>query len=249
MINHKFKNYDFQDGFITDNTILNTSYSPEVLILGTFNPNTNEKDNMADFFYGRNWFWSCLFNVFEYNSIKLTTQRKYSKFPYNPSISEIKSFCLKYKLTFADLISSVFNSSTKYELKGNKVFFNGNKFDLINDNDLGKLDELKQVEWTTNDLINYLRENKTINTVYFTRNPVEPYLTQWNILINYKFNRDIKFKKIFTPSGQGLKGKPRISYLINHWLFNENNKYDTIDKEWINKYKVEINKFKIDNIE
>jgi hypothetical protein len=243
---HKFINFDFQDGFITENAILTTKYNPEVLILGTFNPLTNEDDNMADFFYGRNWFWACMFNIFQHQNIQLTTQRKYTQFPYNPTLNEIKKFCEKYKLTFADLISRVlFNNNIEYELIGNSAFIGHEEYDLIKDRDLGRLNAINQVEWTTDYLIKYIAENPSIHTVYFTRQPKEPFLTQWTILTNHNFGRVVAFNKIFTPSGQGLKGKPRINHLINHWLFNNNINYDTLDNNWLLLHNIDTNIFEI----
>ena len=245
-VNHKFKDFNFQDGFITENAILKTNYNPEVLFLGTFNPLTNDDDNMADFFYGRNWFWTCMFNIFQYQNVHLLTQRKFTQFPYNPTLDEIKLFCKKYKLTFADLISNVLlNNNIEYELIGNRVFIDQVEYDLINDGDLGELDAINQVEWTTEDLIIYISENPSIHTVYFTRQPTEPFLTQWITLSNHNFGRVVAFKKIFTPSGQGLRGQPRINHLINHWLYNNNMNYDRLDINWLTLHNVDTNIFEI----
>ena len=243
-VNHKFRDYNFQDGFITENAILKTNYNPEVLILGTFNPLTNEDDNMADFFYGRNWFWTCMFNIFHYQNVHLTTQRKFTPFPYNPSLLEIKNFCARYKLTFADLISNVLNN-IEYDLIGNKAIIDHEEYDLINDSDLGRLNAMNQVEWSTQYLIRHIAENSSIHTVYFTRKPIEPYLTQWSMLTNHNFGREVLFKKIFTPSGQGLAGSPRVNHLINHWLYNNNENYDRLDINWLLHHNIDSHIFAI----
>lgn len=245
-INHKFKHVHFHDGFTTINTILRTSYNPEVLILGTFNPLTNDKDNMADFFYGRNWFWTCMFNIFQYQDIHLLTQRKFTQAPnYNPTLDEIKKFCEKYKLTFADLISSVlFNNNIEYTLHKNKASVDDKKYDLINDKDLGELNSMNQVEWTTKDLVEYISETSSLHTLYFTRQLAEPYASQWEVLKNHDYGRIVNFKTIFTPSGQGLKGRPRVEHLINHWLFNEHDKYNQLNNDWLLSHDIDKNIFK-----
>ncbi len=51
-IQHKFYQTSFGNGFETHNAILDiTPYKPEVMIVGTFNPDTPNA-NYADFFYG-----------------------------------------------------------------------------------------------------------------------------------------------------------------------------------------------------
>ena len=69
-IEHKFLNYNkWNNGFQTHNAILDTMpYVPEVLILGTFNPNSLRND-FVDFFYGRNWLWTGFKNLFIHNEI------------------------------------------------------------------------------------------------------------------------------------------------------------------------------------
>ena len=77
-VNHKFIQTPFGNRFSTDHAILSgTPFEPEILFLGTFNPNTNENVNIADFYYGRNWFWQGLFNIIIHNHIHYTRQRKF----------------------------------------------------------------------------------------------------------------------------------------------------------------------------
>lgn len=67
----------------------------EILIIGTFNPDTNE--NIADFFYGRqrNFLWTLIPTAFGETSLK--GKRKDQKL----------KFIEKYKFDFIDLISEV----------------------------------------------------------------------------------------------------------------------------------------------
>lgn len=74
-IQHKFKEVDFENRFQTHNAILDvTPYKPEVLILGTFNPNT-PGNPFVDFFYGRNYLWTGFKNLFIHNNVVITRKR------------------------------------------------------------------------------------------------------------------------------------------------------------------------------
>jgi hypothetical protein len=243
-IKHKFIQTDFGQGFSTRNAILqNTPYNPEILFLGTFNPNTEELYNIADFFYGRNWFWPALFNLFEYQNFKFSKQRKFYS-PLEPSLKEILDFSTKHKLTFADLIQEVIiKENTDYRLVKNTVFIGEERFDLINDSDLADLNELDQVAWSTESIISYLMKCGSIKSVYLTRKPCEPYLTQWNKILNIDYGREVNFYKIFTPSGQGLKGRPRMKSLIKHWTTTDDHTYNRLENEWLDKENVNLNGF------
>ena len=67
----------------------------EILVVGTFNPETPE--NIADFFYGRqrNFLWTLMPTAFGENSLK------------GKSISEKLDFIRKHKVDFIDLICEV----------------------------------------------------------------------------------------------------------------------------------------------
>jgi G:T/U-mismatch repair DNA glycosylase len=67
----------------------------ETLVIGTFNPDTEE--NIADFFYGRqrNFLWTLIPSAFNEPSLKGKTK------------DEKLKFIEKYKIDFADLISEV----------------------------------------------------------------------------------------------------------------------------------------------
>ena len=88
-IKHKFIETKFNEEFQTHNGVLDkTPYKPEVMIIGTFNPNT-PNSNFADFFYGRNYFWPALKNLSE-NKIAYfksrMPKRGIIKEPLNPTI-------------------------------------------------------------------------------------------------------------------------------------------------------------------
>ena len=106
-INHKFKNYNFSNGFFTENSILNTPYDPEVLFIGTFNHGWEW--NIADFFYGRDMYmWPILANFFLYNKNYLTKPRNGKN--NNPSLNEIFKICDLSKISFADIVSGTKSS-------------------------------------------------------------------------------------------------------------------------------------------
>src|SRR5258708_1789519 len=107
---HKFQFTNWANGFETTNAILDiTPYKPKVMFIGTFNPQTPNA-NFADFFYGRNYFWPGLKNLFIHNGVVIASRRM----PPNgippahnlldPTLAEIFCICLKLQLTFADLI-------------------------------------------------------------------------------------------------------------------------------------------------
>ena len=203
-VDHKFLQHNFGQGFETHNAILDTTpYKPEILILGTFNPNTDEDANVADFFYGRNWFWTAFFNILEHNNIHYSKQRKFYS-PFSPTLEEIFRFCIKFKLTFADLIGQALH-------QGNI------QFEIVN--------------------------APSIHSIYLTRKPANPYLLNWQQIVNYDYGRRINFLKIFTPSGQGLRGRPRMNHLIKHWLFNDHLDYDRLDRNWLIQSGVNTNIF------
>lgn len=181
-IQHKFQEHNWENGFWTENSVLKTQlYKPEVLIIGTFNPNT-PNDNHADFFYGRNWFWSAFKNLFLENSVIHFGRRMPSNgaptYPLNPTLEEIFTICKNGKLSFADLINGVFPSTNEYLIKSNdNIVFNNNEYNLINDNEregklgLAELDAINQVDWNVQNIIDYLCENPEIKHIYFTRRP------------------------------------------------------------------------------
>lgn len=88
-IRHKFRDYKDKENI-------------EILILGTFNPDT--PNNPAEFFYGRgkNYLWNLLPKVFDYKELK------------NSSVPEKKSLLINLKL---DLLTLSKRSLLKVEKK------------------------------------------------------------------------------------------------------------------------------------
>ena len=182
---HKFYQINWENGFETHDAILDiTPYSPEVMFIGTFNPKTPNA-NFADFFYGRNYFWTGFKNLFVHNTVAIQNRRMPqngvppSHNLLNPTLAEIFCLCLKLKLTFADLIAQVFhyNNPQFQLLQNDNVVFNGNQYNLIQDGQKGnvgglaQLAALGQVDWNTQNIIDYLCNNPQIKQIYFTRQP------------------------------------------------------------------------------
>jgi G:T/U-mismatch repair DNA glycosylase len=82
IVKHKFINFE-------------NSKDIEILILGTFNPDTS--NNEAEFFYGRtrNFLWNLLPKVYGYNGLKYS------------SIEEKLDFIKQNKIGFIDLIAEI----------------------------------------------------------------------------------------------------------------------------------------------
>jgi len=254
-IPHKFYQTNFTKEFKTHSAILDISpYKPEVMIIGTFNPATPNA-NFADFFYGRNYFWTVFKNLFIHNSINLTKTRMPTRgLPpktLNPTLQEILQLCKKLRLTFSDLILEVLHyDDPQYQLLSNdNVILNNIEYNLIQDGKnnsakgLQQLDTIKQVHWNTKNIINYLCDNPQIKTIYFTRQPTGIWAEQWNLIIRHTCNVGRVATNLYTPSGQSLSGKPRMNSLINHWINNENPNFGKLDNEWIKNHGVNIENF------
>lgn len=226
---HKFLKEKFTKGFYSENAILkNKDFKPEVVFLGTFNPKTDEKSNPANFFYGRNWFWPLLFSIAQDSDEKFYQRR--TKKANGPNLDDILDFITEYKLSFADLICEVLPEVKKeqYCIAGNKIIYQNNFYDLINDNDLAKLDKKELVKWNR-DIVDYIKQNPSIENVYFTRKYNKAFSTTLDKIESILRDRGLEIKYLYTPSCQGLKGKPRYDKLKSQWLEADLKGYDSLD--------------------
>lgn len=270
-IQHKFIEHNFENGFATNNAILQqTPYKPEVLIIGTFNPNTPNA-NFADFFYGRNFLWTGFKRLLNpnyiFNNQRRMPQNGVAQEPFNPTIQEICSLCENFKLSFCDLISEVLhNGNPQFELLQNdNVIFNGQEFNLIQDNaengflGLANLNQLNQVHWNTQKIINYLIDNSSIRNIYLTRQPNGIWGIQWNAIVNYFINDGQRhFSNILSPSGRGNipainpPFNTPLNKLLHYWVWNgmnhpsepvNNPGFGRLDHDWLQRCGVDINQF------
>jgi hypothetical protein len=243
-ITHVFYNNDFGNGFSTRNAILNnTPYKPEVLFVGTFNPNT-PNTNFADFFYGRNFFWPAFKNLFIPSDIFLDSRRipNRGRLPevLNPSLIEIQNICNILKFSFCDLISQVLhNGDPSYEILYNdNILFQNREYNLIQDTTkngilgLNSFENYNQIDWNTNLIINYLIQNPSIHTVYLTRRPIGIYGREWNRIVSHPDLINRTFTNIFSPSAQGSPVYYSMSRLIEHWLHNTNPNFGRLNELW-----------------
>ena len=254
-IQHKFYQSSFGYGFETHNAILDIiPYKPEVMIVGTFNPNSLNA-NFADFFYGRNYLWTAFKNLFIHNEIVISNRRMPTNGAppaiLNPPLTEIIDLCIKLKLTFSDLVLEVLhnNNPVCQILSNDNVIFNGVEYNLIQDGQSGnvggleQLNSIDQVNWNTQNIIDYLCENPQIKTIYFTRQPTSIWAEQWYLIVNHECIAGRLTTNIFTPSGLGLKGKPRMNALLTHWVHNNNPNFGKLDHNWLSAKNVTINNF------
>jgi hypothetical protein len=242
---HKFFQTDWNNGFETHNAILDiTPYKPEIMFIGTYNPCV--PGNTADFFYGRNYFWTGFKNLFIHNFVGVL-QRRDNTFPINPTLDEVFELCGRLRLTFADLIQNVLhNNNPAYNLlPRNKVHYAGRDISLIKDNGLELLNGMGQVNWNTQNIIKYLCDNPQIKTIYFTRQPTGIWAGHWNAIKNHNCMKGRQMTNIYTPSGLGLPGSPRMTKLLNHWVHNNNTNFGKLDNNWLINNGVNINNFLI----
>jgi hypothetical protein len=131
-------NFNGDNRFYTNSAILHTThYKPKVLIIGTYNDG-NHQNNLADFFYGRNYFWPVMYNLANNlalgNINQLTSSRKRSLIAGapNPTLNQILELCKQFELAFADLVQDVLvplgNHADKYV---NNAVRNGQAIDNV----------------------------------------------------------------------------------------------------------------------
>jgi len=254
-IRHKFYQTNFGNGYATHNPILDTTpYKPEVMIVGTFNPDT-PNNNFADFFYGRNFFWTAFKNLFVHNAVVIPNRRMPPNGNppaiLNPTLLEIFEMCSKLKLTFSDLVLEVLhNNKPVYQvLPNDNVIFNELEYNLIQDGQNGnigglqQLNALGQVNWNTQNIITYLCNNPQIKTIYFTRRPTGIWADHWNQIVNHECMTGRLLTNIFTPSGQGRPVFHSMARLLKHWLHNNSQNFGKLDNVWLANNGVNINNF------
>jgi hypothetical protein len=249
MPQHKFLNVDFgqryptiasAQGFKTHNVILKTTpYEPKVLIIGTFNP---DDGNGAEFFYGRNrnYLWR-IFENFSNNNNALNGPADGI-----PQIHRIFELCLRFKLSFADLITK-----TEVEL------------DDYSDTLLNRLCNRGQIQNNVEEIVKYICETESINYVYFTTKNeslgcLRNLWTNVAMLVNQQ-RPDVQFGSILTPSGQGgvtnFIGLHRAATIARYWIwvnaipnihpqpFPNQNGYVHLNHQWLQDCNVNINNF------
>lgn len=199
--------------FIKNLCCMNINYQPEILIIGTFNPEW-PADNYASWFYGRtnnNYFWETLPRMFNESSLR------------NLNHISWKKFCALKKIVLTDLISSIHDANED----------NPTHFEIIS-----KFKETEFAEYFNGfemtNILGILENNPSIEKVFFTRNPgVELFDAQIEIIRGFCNNNNIYFSHLLTPSKNvrfQMKGRnPQTPGL-------ERNLSNFIYEKWLNKW-------------
>lgn len=123
-------------------------------------------------------------------------------------------------------------------LSKNKIINDKESYDLIKDSDLVKLDKQDEIIWTGQHITEYVKNNPSISSIYYTRKSSKPFNRIFELMETELADRNIKIKYLFTPSGQGLKGSPRNKELMKQWLHGTLEGYDSLEVEWLLKKKL-----------
>jgi len=218
-IHHKFLSSSWNNGndcYETESAILKTTpYEPEVLFIGTYNPNTNGNHNQANFFYGRdNYLFPMLHGIFNLQTI-------YSQNP--PYTNIIWPLCNKLKLCFADLITTIFpNVVVPLIPNTNKVNFGGTTYNLLKDNHLIDLDTIhNQVVWNEEAIIRFINGTASLKYVFLTQKSNNTFRQKFEYITNSCVRSGLTFRCIYTPTGQSLSGVPRELFLAFQWVIEQ----------------------------
>ena len=111
--NHRFRETQFSNEISSTSAILSTTpYLPEVLIVGSFNPEDDgcNRQNHADFFYGRSYFWPAISRIMN-SGLDNPPSPGAQRTPENlePSFNNILLLCKHFKLSFADIYIFILN--------------------------------------------------------------------------------------------------------------------------------------------
>jgi hypothetical protein len=239
-INHKLLNENLGNGINTRSAITITEYKPEVLFIGTFNPMTDGNED-SDFFYSRNYFWPAIFKIFNLQPYNLTKRRDRCS-PTSPSKDEILRACKTLALSFADLICRVVhNNPPPYNLEGNTVIMNNHPCNLIKDDELACLNLMGQIDWNTQQIINYISNTPSIKSIYLTRKPQGIWQYPWDAITKHPCCKGKYIENIYTPSGRRIAGNV-LGGLIKKWLLESKN-FGKLNPEWLQRHSVDSRRF------
>jgi hypothetical protein len=199
--------------FIENLNCLELGFQPQILIIGTFNPEW-PLNNYASWFYGRtnnNYFWDVLPRMFGDESLRHSNAINW------------KNYCSDKRIAITDLISSINDADQE----------NPSHFEIISkfkDTEFAKT--FNHFEMT--DVIQILENNSSIEKVFFTRNSgVELFDAQIQIVREYCQLNDIYFSNLLTPSGNAR-------YQMGGWnpqmLGLERNLRNFIFEKWISNW-------------
>lgn len=220
LVEHKYLKYDWNNGFATNHAVLDTTpYDPEVIFIGTFNPDWEW--NHADFFYGRGMYmWPILANLFVYNRNEILSPRSAN---INPSLKYVFDICEKAKITFADIIKGT-NETAVLERIG-KAFTVNNVYhwNSYKDSQLCHMGDRGWLDDNVDAIVNYINRTKSIKYVYFTFKS-GTWLVKRMERIKKSINVEEK-KSIFTPTGNGFgrvlaEFPNKATSIVHSWIWN-----------------------------
>jgi hypothetical protein len=227
-IQHKFLNYDWGNGFYTRNTILhNKTYDPEILFIGTFNPNWPWND--ADFFYGRGMYmWTILGNFFLNNANVLTAHRTPPPMGNNiPTLAQIFEICIKGKISFADIVLGTKPNipTDVYEDNEAVKVNNGYKWTGYKDKSIDFLGVNNWLNSNVNNIIKFINATPSLKYIHFTFKTGTWLITEKNAIIA-GIRPVTTINTIFTPTGMGFRKNLSAPFghrawsLAHCWVWN-----------------------------
>jgi hypothetical protein len=253
---HKFQEHNFNNGFQTHNSILDTvPYEPEVIFIGTHNHGWSW--NKSDFFYGRGMYmWPILGNLFLFNHNHLINQRNLKN--NEPTGEQIFEICIKGKIVFADIVKGIkLNIHAIEQPLNEKVIVNKEYvWTSYKDEPLDYMASKGWIDDNVQEIINYINNSKTIKHVYFTFKSGNWLVCKQNEIRN-GIRSNVSSCSIFTPTanGFGVQLNPpfheRVWGLTHCWVWNGVNhivpikrtNYGHLDHKWLVKNGVNPNNF------
>lgn len=263
---HKYQQHNFNNGFQTHNSILDTiPYKPEVIFIGTYNHGWSW--NPSDFYYGRGMYmWTSLGNLFLYGHNNLIKQRTFNN--DEPTFKQLFEICIKGKIVFADIVKGIKEHIPAVELEDENCVLVNNQYRwetrMINNKRIGEysdthLDNLAQNGWLDDNvdaIIKYINETHSIKHIYFTFKSGIWLVDKLNE-IRRRVRNNVSCCSIFTPTANGFGGQiappfhERAWGLTHCWVWNGVNhnipinrpNYGHLDHQWLIDKGVNPNNF------
>lgn len=253
---HKYQQHNFENGFQTHNSILDTvTYDPEVIIIGSYNHGWTW--NNSDFYYGRGMnMWTAMANLFLHNSNHLIKQRTVNN--NIPTKSQIFDICTTGKIVFADIVKGIKDHIQTVEQPENKSVLVNNQYTwkTYKDRPLDYMADKGWIDDNVKAIVKYINETNTIKHIYFTFKSGAFLVDKLNEICN-GIRPGVSYCCIFTPTANGF-GKPlqspfqkRVWGLTHCWVWNGLNHeisinrsgYGHFDHEWLTRNGVDPNNF------
>lgn len=209
----KYQQHDFQNGFQTHNSVLDTvPYDPKVIFIGTYNHGWYW--NNSDFFYGRGMYmWTVLGNLFLFNQNYLISPRSANYI--HPTFQQLFEICKKGEIVFANIVKglkdeipAIENIQERYVLVNNEFkwcsgIVNGRGVGEYSDNHIENMAKYGWIDDNVDAIIKYINETPTIKHIYFTFKSGSWLVDKMNTIRN-DVRQDVSCCSIFTPTAKGF---------------------------------------------